>query len=591
MAMEVSAEVVSDPSGSPSSNATFTPVTAHSSLSLPVVTMSNPQSSALPPGVLQYTPPPIQADKTSSIDHAPRYLSMLPSEVLNAVFEYLKTSGQIRSLTRVQQTSRLYYKMIRPIVWTEVHMSLFALNECWLSFNRRRNDHHPPPTYSRPTWTDHGKESLLALSPDQADEAHHLFMEGRDEAWHRLSGEVRLRYDLSHVKALVVVPMPRANALQYLTAVDIKAHRQLPRWLRRLCKRDMMSDTKLLGIDEIRATHVQSDLDQTVNGQEVTISTQRNVKPLLSTLAGEVRFCDLHDTRWRFSAQFSRLSIIHMHPGATYQTCLDYLDGPLLPPAYGGPIIDPCQYYLRANYVLDPVENVLTVATKECALHISVVKSAGMAYGDQLVWMRAVMMRYYTLLHLSCHRHITIPSSQLENVSVGHEEGVAHTSVDILNEDKADRQTFVAELVAFFRRRIVSIISGCKRRTWRSLSIRVIDETTALGHRGSNYGYKPSGLETQLEVRLHRMVDIRAQRAFAQMEKEAGRKKRPIGISEIEFINLVRSRIQLDLGRVADIDDIMINASLSGDIYDDSTDCFNDEDSEDDSSESSSDQS
>jgi hypothetical protein len=87
------------------------------------------------------------------------------------------------------------------------------------------------------------------------------------------------------------------------------------------------------------------------------------------------------------------------------------------------------------------------------------------------------------------------------------------------------------------------------------------------------------------------MVDIRAQRAFAQMEKEAGRKKRPIGISEIEFINLVRSRIQLDLGRVADIDDIMINVSLSGDIYDDSTDCFNDEDSEDDSSESSSDQS
>jgi hypothetical protein len=226
------------------------------------------------------------------------------------------------------------------------------------------------------------------------------------------------------------------------------------------------------------------------------------------------------------------------------------------------------------------------VATKQCALHISVVKSAGMAYEDQLVWMRAVMVRYFTLLRLSCHRHITIPSSLLKHVhSPGHEEGVAHTSVDILNEDKADRQTFVVDLVAFFRPRIVSIISGCKRRTWRSLSIRVIDETTALGHRGSNYGYKPSGLETQLEVRLHRMVDIRAQRAFAQMEKEAGRKKRPIGISEIEFINLVRSRIQLDLGRVADIDNIMIDASRSWRKFDAS-----DEGEDDDTSESSADQ-
>jgi hypothetical protein len=409
-------------------------------------------------------------------------------------------------------------------------------------------------------------------------------MEGQDEAWHRLSGEMRLRYDLSHVKALVVVPMSRANALQYLTAVDIKDGRKLPLWLLRHCKRDMESDTETLGIDERRAIHAQIDHDENADVGTKVIDTERYVKPLLSTLAGEVRLGHPDDRRCQYRIPFSRLLSIHMHSGAGHQTGLDYLDGPPLPSAYDTPMLDPKQHQYRSpRIVLAPLEPVLHAAPRECALRICVAKSA-----ENMSQSRQLMERYVELLRPFSHRHITIPSSLLEYVepSAFFEE-VFHTSVDILKPDKADRQAFVDEFLAFFRFHLESLISGCVFRSWRSLSVRVIDEdeTTLLGYRGLDQEYKPSDFRTQLVVRLHRMVDVIGHRDFTMWEKERRRKKRPIGMSEIELINLVRSRIQLDLGRVADIDNIMIDASRSWRKFDAS-----DEGEDDDTSESSADQ-
>jgi hypothetical protein len=134
----------------------------------------------------------------------------LPVEIMNTILGHLKSDGQIQSLTAFQACSRYTYQLARPIIYSEMIVSLYGLRKIRMFMHLPTADlaHRWQRAYG-----DKKEERMILdefplVSNDDRDLARRAIWdleEGQGNLWFALDGARRLRYNLREVEKMRIV--------------------------------------------------------------------------------------------------------------------------------------------------------------------------------------------------------------------------------------------------------------------------------------------------------------------------------------------------------------------------------------------------
>jgi hypothetical protein len=134
----------------------------------------------------------------------------LPTEIINTIPGHLKSDRQIRSLTAFQACSRYAYQLARPMIYSELTVSLYGLR-------KNRMFTYLPTAGLANRWHrayDNEEDSKIilenfrssmAVDCDLARRATADLQHGQGDLWFALDGPKRLRYNLRDVEVMRLV--------------------------------------------------------------------------------------------------------------------------------------------------------------------------------------------------------------------------------------------------------------------------------------------------------------------------------------------------------------------------------------------------